>query len=518
MTTDGIEVDSEGSSSPPVTTPTRLATVPEEESEPEEGLSPNDAKNNFSADHPVTKGPPMLPGLNATAGPAAGSSLDQEIRSPVERSFSTEYYDAPRGCKTPPKTPVKDRSFSTNTSSGRTVLYAPGSFAHHCRESSRLSSLPNMLSPLGPGYFVGDLGSDNSGLVSPLPSPEQTRHSEKKATPSPQKLDLHVLKVAANKVGSPYLRKSFGHDRKITDPFVDGSEKREKSGTPSPFVEQAKQNSGPGASPQIQVPGTPTNFQFPGSPVSQSGMNGAMNGTGTPTYEGFAQSSGLPDFHVPGTPVFAPFPPETLADPSVLTFFGTVPRADLPIPPPLLSNVQGQLQHSPETRARLDARAATRAEWITTEAAKIASLARETHAATMKFQQSGAQEDLDEWRRLAALYADAINLSKRQEERRNMFMPKGMSTMKTEVEGDQPASFAEGKGEKQEQLLGFKMAFMERVIAEMKIAEEEKKKKKEEEGDEITPELLGTLSTEEKKMLRKHLLKRLSDATEKRQG
>jgi hypothetical protein len=137
----------------------------------------------------------------------------------------------------------------------------------------------------------------------------------------------------------------------------------------------------------------------------------------------------------------------------------------------------------------------------------------------MKFQQSGAQEDLDEWRRLSALYTDATTLSKRQEERRNMFMPQDMTAMKTDVAEDQSAAFSQNQGEEKgekQALLGFKMAFMERIIAEVKIAKEEKEKQ-EERGDEITPELLGMLSREEKKMLRKHLVDRLSDAAEKRE-
>jgi hypothetical protein len=467
----------------------------------------------------------MLPGLYATAGPAAGSSIDQEVRSPVGLSFPGRFNDINdniQGCKTPAKTPVKYRGFLTNTSSGRKVLCAPGGFAHHRRESSRLSSLPSIPSPLGPGHLVDHLGSDDSGLVSPLPSSEFTRRSEKKATPSPQKLDLHVLKVSANPVGSPYKWKSFGHDRKITDPFVEDSKKLEKSGVPSPFVSQVKQNGGCQSPSQVQVPGTPAESQFPDSSVMQYGVKGPD----TPTYKDFTHLLALPNFRVPDTPVFAPFPPDTpvtaafpTSTPAIPKYTDFVPRADLPIPPPPLSSVQGHLNHSPEARARLDARAPIRSEWIKTEGAKIAALARSTHAATMKFQQSGAQEDLDEWRRLSALYTDATTLSKRQEERRNMFMPQDMTAMKTDVAEDQSAAFSQNQGEEKgekQALLGFKMAFMERIIAEVKIAKEEKEKQ-EEGGDEITPELLGMLSREEKKMLRKHLVDRVSDAAEKRE-
>jgi hypothetical protein len=516
MTVEDVDADIKGSP-PKAAIATRLTTLPEAGSASKKDLSPNATKDNSSANTIMAQGPPMLPGLYATAGPAAGSSIAQEVRSPVGLSFSSGFNDSAQGCKTPPKTPVRYRGFLTNTSSGRKVLYASGSFAHHRRQSSRLSSLPSFPSPLGPGHFVDHLESDHSGLVSPLPSPEFTRRSEKKATPSPQKLDLHALKVAANPVGSPYKRKSFGHDRKITDLFVEDAE-LEKSGVPPPFVSQAKQKGGFQSPSQVQVPGTPAESQFPDSSVMQYGVKGPD----TPIYKDFAHSFTLPNFHVPGTPVFAPNTPVTAtfptSTPTTPTYTGLIPRADLPIPPPPLSSVQGQLKHSPEARARLDARVPIRSEWIKTEGAKIVSLARETHVAIMKFQQSGAQEDLDEWRRLSALYTDATTLSKRQEERRNMFMPRRMTAMKTDVADAQSAVFSqdqsEEQGEKQE-LLGFKMAFMERIIAEMKIAKEEKKKQ--EEGDEITSELLGTLSMEEKKMLRKHLVDRLSEAAEKRE-
>jgi hypothetical protein len=515
MTTEGIEFDTKGSSPTAVTSASldsEATAVPEQMGDPEKRLLHAASDSKLNANTPVFEGS-ILPGLYATAGPTSGSSIDQKLQSPTARSFSDKPIDDSQGCKTP----SKDPGFPTNTSSGRRVLYVPGSFAHHRRQSSRLSSLPSIPSPLGPRHYADDLGSDVSGLVSPLPhSPEQTRCFEEKVPTTPQKLDLHVLKVAANSVGSPYHRNKSGHDRKIADPFVEDTEKLEGLlARPSPFVAQAMQKNSLSPS-QVQVPGTPA-FQFPSSPVSQKGQNNLSS----PDYQGFAHPSARTDFRVPGTPVFQPFQPTTPSTPFFQNFANPTPREDLPIPPPPLSSVQGQLHHNAETRALLDARAAIRADWIRAEAKKIAELSRQSFAAAQQFQQTGSKEDYKMWQAVSAAYDDATNLEKRQEERRNMFMPQGMTAMRTGAEnvvGDQSVAFAVGEGQSespnQGKLLGFQMAYMERITAEVKRREEERKQKEEE---EVTMEMLNTLSLEEKKMLRKYLVSRLSSAASERE-
>jgi hypothetical protein len=101
-------------------------------------------------------------------------------------------------------------------------------------------------------------------------------------------------------------------------------------------------------------------------------------------------------------------------------------------------------------------------------------------------------------------------------------MPQGMKAMRIGDEnlpGDQFASFTNGNAagnggvpQGQGSLLGFKMAYMERVSAEVKRREAEKEEADDDEDVEITPEMLAMLTKEEKKGLRKFLVARLEQA------
>jgi hypothetical protein len=83
-----------------------------------------------------------------------------------------------------------------------------------------------------------------------------------------------------------------------------------------------------------------------------------------------------------------------------------------------------------------------------------------------------------------------------------------MQAMKTGAEGDQSAAFNIAGGQEEGKLLGFQMAYMERVCAEVK-----RRAKEEEEEGSISMEMLDMLSLEEKKALREHLVARLQNGT-----
>jgi hypothetical protein len=506
------------------------------------------------------------------------------------------------GCKTPNEARLpglQHRSESADTLSPLKDLDVPSGFLHHRRASSRLSSLPTIQSPLGPRHYVDDLGSDNSGLVSPMPtspsqapryelsvkktcplgpnfdgltittdsqgslsptsessttisgsvsalppSPGHRRCLEKNVLRTPQKPNLHALKVSTNRFGSPFsspdgptttsssvsplpyspgkspylgrspqfldlhalkvgtsrngstyhasVKNGFGHDSTITDPFVD------KSPAPSPFLKHVKQKY---VARRVQVPNTPV-FKFPT-------QNESVNPF-TPTFQDFNSC-------VPATPTYLS------NTPGIPNFAGTPSRVDLPIPPLPLSSTYGHLTHTRETRARLDAQAAVRSAWIKTEAKKIADLSRLSTAAARQYSETQSQADYEHWQHFAAAYDEATDLDRRQEERRNLFMQTDVSAMRTgpeNVVGDATRAGGQGEGA----LLGFQMAYMERVCMEVKRREAEKgqdvDEEKIEEEDEVyfSKEMLDTLSKTEKKELRSCLVARLMGVAEKRMG
>lgn len=385
-------------------------------------------------------------------------------------------------------------------------IYVPGGFGNHRKMTSQ--TMPSIPSPLGP-QALHNLNAALATLMSPdspmQSSPHRNGQYGRKAKRSQEKIDLHVLKVSANAVGSPYHRKTpasgLGHVRNITDPFVENNGMGNISPGSSRFGTHAREDMSLPSTPEVQVPTTPP-FELRISPSAH------RNPSRDNTFLGFNSPLARRDFHAPKPPIFQPNPPLPAGVPFAN---GTATRADLPIPPPPLSTVHGKLHHTQETRDRLNEQAIIRAEWIRTEAAKIAELSRQVYAAEQQFRATGTKDDYEVWQRLDAEYTAATDLDKRQEERRNMFMPPGMTAMRTGVEnpgGDQSAAFGQG-GEREGKLLGFKQAYMERICAEVQI---QKNKKEAQEDEEITKEMLAMLKKDEKKVLRQCLADRLKDA------
>ncbi|KAI4695567.1 hypothetical protein J4E81_005893 [Alternaria sp. BMP 2799] len=260
--------------------------------------------------------------------------------------------------------------------------------------------------------------------------------------------------------------------------------------TPSPSETRMKSGFKPFVpSPQsFGKPFMPSSEGF-GQPLRTSST--ATWPTSAPATSGFTTPASTEDSHSAHEP----------------TFQASLPlRSNLPIPPPPLSSISGQYEQSPEARARLDAQKPIRSAWIRSEASKIAQLAKLRHAMEKRYEETRSDKDYEAWQNLQNAYEDATNLEKRQEERRNMFLKeKKMEALKTGVVGDMSASTVSRGGMKvvgegEEKLLGYKMALMERVCAEVKP----------DEGEEaITGEMLATLSKEEKKAIRKLFVGRM---------
>jgi hypothetical protein len=229
-----------------------------------------------------------------------------------------------------------------------------------------------------------------------------------------------------------------GHERRITDPFVESS-------APSPFVAQVKQKVEPFSASQVPYPGT---YTFQASPSYTTRNN-----------HGTAHAHG---FHSLGTSAYQAHQPTNSTTSSTQSFMAGPSRPNMPNPSPLFSSARGKA----EARARLDAQAAINAEWVRTEAKKIADLSRLSFQAYTRYQFSGAQEDYETWQRLLAEYNDATNLEKRQEERRNLHKPKSMRAANTSGEKEQTEA----------------------------------------EDTEITPDLLDILTADEKRELKKQLV------------
>ncbi|KAI4687937.1 uncharacterized protein J4E88_003530 [Alternaria novae-zelandiae] len=248
---------------------------------------------------------------------------------------------------------------------------------------------------------------------------------------------------------------------------------------------------------------------------SETRMNGTFGKPFMPSSQSFGQplrksSTATWPTSAPATSGFAtpasPEDPHSAREPG---FQARLPlRSNLPIPPPPLSSISGQYDHSPSARARLDAQKPIRSAWIRSEASKIAQLAKLRHAMEKRYEETRSDKDYAAWQTLQAAYEDATDLEKRQEERRNLFLKeKKMEALKTDVVGDMSAASRGGmkvEGEGEEKLLGYNMALMERVCAEVKP-----------DGDEeaITVEMLATLSKEEKKAIRKLLVGRMERMT-----
>ncbi|KAI4606653.1 hypothetical protein J4E83_010025 [Alternaria metachromatica] len=259
--------------------------------------------------------------------------------------------------------------------------------------------------------------------------------------------------------------------------------------TPSPSETRMKSGFKPfiTSSQSFGKPFMPSSESF-GQPLRTSST--ATWPTSAPATSGFATPASTED-------------PHSLHEP---TFQARLPlRSNLPIPPPPLSTIEGQFEQSPEGRARLDAQKPVRSAWIRSEASKIAQLAKLRHAMEKRYEETRSDADYSAWQTLQAAYDDATDLEKRQEERRNLFLrEKKMEALKTDVVGDMSAAASRGdkgvEGEGEEKLLGYKMALMERVCAEVKPDGEE---------EAITAEMLATLSKEEKKAIRKLLVGRM---------
>lgn len=152
-----------------------------------------------------------------------------------------------------------------------------------------------------------------------------------------------------------------------------------------------------------------------------------------------------------------------------------LPSSPLPLPPPTQN-----LPHAIETRNRVEMRKAARENWIRTEAKKIADLYRAKVAATQTYLAYPTPHTHTSMRNANLRFEESVDLAKRQEERRNLFLKdKGMTALKTGPENlasDGHAGLRPSALGRSGVLLGSSMALMERVCAEAVGRNSEKRK------------------------------------------
>ncbi|KAG9387433.1 hypothetical protein A1F94_000325 [Pyrenophora tritici-repentis] len=367
----------------------------------------------------------------------------------------------------------------------------------------RMASMPS-------SQYVGQMDNQMSPVskrcvprgqeMAKIPAMFQQYHSDEEKRNSERVVGLNKENGGFAGFGIPQPSpRSFnntpGHGRQPTDPFVDY--------TPEPssrILQPSNQYLVPGQS-SVGASRFTAGLPSPASafaqnlvatqPLPQVFYNTEPN---TPAWP----SSAPPTFtlNVPPNRAYAPSPsPHVSARPS------------LPIPPPPLPSLGAHYTQDPTGRARLDSQKSVRETWIRTEATKIAQLSRLRHQAEQLYTKTQTQEDFELWQKASAAFAEATSLEKRQEERRALLLKdRDMLPLTTTRKEDMSAAMRElfetaGVDGGERKLLGFVMALMERVCAEVKDGE----------GHEggISADMLATLSLEEKKELRKHLVGRL---------
>jgi hypothetical protein len=281
---------------------------------------------------------------------------------------------------------------------------------HHRRASSKFSFVPVLPSPLGPGHYRDDLGSDTSGLVSPAPV---TRPSTIGTFPPPP---AALSSAPARRAAIPFSWAQSTPD--CYSPF-------DMSPASDPFVERHPTATSAGFTPLGRKAPMPTTPPCTHSREDSPDLRHPVTGLST---------------HSPGS-----------------------------IPLPSFTNALSVAQPSPSFRARLDAQRESRREWIETQGRYLAATARVAANAKTKYDLTHSAADREAWLRAQELYQEAWSLDRLTEQRRDLTMPEGMRALR--VEG---ASLAgDARGGKEGGVLGFKMALMERICAEA-VAKEDK--------------------------------------------
>ncbi|KAJ4353235.1 uncharacterized protein N0V89_004962 [Didymosphaeria variabile] len=287
---------------------------------------------------------------------------------------------------------------------------------HQRRVSSKFSFVPVLPSPLGPGHFTDDLGSDFSGLVSPAPAATpllrppnphwHTAQGPRTATPTPSAVPFSWAQ------STPVSYSPFDTSP-ASDPFVEHHPPIPSSSSYTPLRRRA---------PTPQTPQCHDSFQHT---------------------------------------LLHPVTGDSSHSPTLIP------------PPPFIPNLAVSLaEPSPSSRARLDAQKVLRKAWIESKTHHLAATMRAAVLAKHQHERTQSPADYEAWICAQALFQEAWDVDRLTEERRNLTLPDGMRALKTgpgTLPCDRPC---DGMGEEEGGVLGFKMALMERICAEVVVKED----------------------------------------------
>ncbi|KAF2796250.1 hypothetical protein K505DRAFT_166497 [Melanomma pulvis-pyrius CBS 109.77] len=290
------------------------------------------------------------------------------------------------------------------------------------------------------------------------------------------------------KISDPVLRQSVSSFSRITLSEYENMPP-DTSASPKPFQGLNYDHDAPEQAQPSEIP-RPQSFEtfqkYSSTIPSYSAPTPAPNPT-LPTVDDHPLSSGLnygqAYARAQASKIRLPHPFDSYqANPS------TTPRHDLPMPAPATGIGLGSgittVDNHPSTQTEAQ-KVAIRQAWIRNNSAQIASLARSRAAAQAKYHSTQSLEDLENLQRITRAFADATDLDKRLEERRNLFMPEGMMAMRTGVGcvagdgfGEVPQKDGDGSGMGEKgKLLGWRMATMEKIGAEVIKGTNERKER-----------------------------------------
>ncbi|KAF2266859.1 hypothetical protein CC78DRAFT_577784 [Lojkania enalia] len=313
---------------------------------------------------------------------------------------------------------------------------SPSPTAYHKRPS-RMASLPSVPTSLGPGGFTDDLESYVDDLVSESPP-----HSTNMTSPNMAwELGSQATRHSGTRYGVHTRQKESHEDELVYGYIPDIRSTGIRPGTMHHYTQNLSDPFVVATSQNVNVPQAQCSTCFP------------------------PQCHRQPAYHDPPLthPSHPPHPPHLPIVPS------GHPSSPLPTTTPLPRPTTA----NPESRLRI------RERWIRSAAANIAGLHNLHLKLAQEYHETHSSRDLEVLTRVVEALREATSLDRRVAERRGMFMPEGMTILRTGFgslprDGIGGVDGVGGNGNSgRGRLSGYRMAVMERICAEVVAGREQ---------------------------------------------